>query len=341
MIDAIDRPQFLSPDAGPGERGRPIRILLVEDESAHVRIAQRAFESRDPGSFELRTADSIASARRDIETNPPDLIIADVILPDGRGLDLIGPQGSQRYGIVIMTAQGDESTAVDALKRGALDYVVKSAETLIDLPDVALRAFRVWEHIEARRTAEERLANEERRLRAVLDAIPDLILIISRDGRFVECRGGKGQFGPEVAAEFVGKELTTVVEETSQAALRRSIEEVLATRAVREVVVEIKLRGERRFVDARVAPYLDDSVLAIVRDVTDRQMVASRMTALSEREREVLRMVAGGASNKQIAARLDLSIKTVEAHRSRLMKKLGARNMAELMQLAMAVKEDL
>lgn len=340
MIDAIDRPPLLSPDGG-GDRSRPIRVLLVEDESAHVRIAQRAFESRDPSAFELRTAETIAAARKAIETNPPDLIIADVILPDGRGLDLIGPQGSQRYGVVIMTAQGDESTAVEALKRGALDYVVKSAETLVDLPEVALRAIRVWEHIEARRTAEERLENEERRLRAVLDAIPDLIMIISRDGRFVECRGGKRQFGPEAAADFVGKDLAAVVGGESLTTVRRSIEEVLATRGNREVVFEITLHGEHRFVDARVAPYSDDSVLAIVRDVTDRQKIASRMTTLSEREREVLRMVAGGASNKQIAARLDLSIKTVEAHRSRLMKKLGARNMAELMQLAMAVKEDL
>jgi PAS domain S-box-containing protein len=340
MIDAIDRPQFRSPDDG-ANRSQPIRVLLVEDESAHVRIAQRAFETRDPASFELRTAESIESARKSIDAHPPDLIIADVILPDGRGLDLIGPEGSQRYGVVIMTAQGDESTAVEALKRGALDYVVKSAETLVELPEVALRAIRVWEHIEARRTAEERLANEERRLRAVLDAIPDLIVIISRNGRFVECRGGKRQFGPDAAADFVGKDLQAVVVEGSQAALRRSIEEVLATRGTREVVFEITIRGARRFVDARVAPYSEDSVLAIVRDVTDRQMIASRMTSLSEREREVLRMVAGGASNKQIAARLDLSIKTVEAHRSRLMKKLGARNMAELMQLAMAVKEDL
>src|SRR5689334_1465434 len=243
MIDAIDRPQFRSP-GDDADRGRPIRVLLVEDEAAHVRIVQRAFETRS--AFELQTAGSIAAARQAIESKTPDLVIADVILPDGRGLDLIGPAESQKYGVVIMTAQGDESTAVEALKRGALDYVVKSAETLVDLPEVAMRAIRVREHIEARRTAEERLENEERRLRAVLDAIPDLIVVISRDGRFVECRGGKRQFGPDVAADFVGKDLTSVVGGDSQTALRRSIDEVLATRGIREVVVEMTLRGERR-----------------------------------------------------------------------------------------------
>jgi len=340
MIDAIDLPQLLPP-VGTAERGRPVRVLLVEDEPAHVRIAQRAFESREASSFELQTASTIALARDAIAARRPDLIIADVILPDGRGIDLIPPAEERPYGVVIMTAQGDETTAVEALKRGALDYVVKSADSLVGLPEVALRAIRVWEHIEARRAAEERLREEERRLTAVLDAIPDLIFIISRTGRFTDCRGGKRLFGADAAAEFVGRHLPDVVGSESLPSLRASIDEVLATQEIREVVFEMTHRGERRFVDARVAPYSEESVVAIVHDVTDRHLIASRMTTLSEREREVLRMVAGGASNKQIAARLDLSIKTVEAHRSRLMKKLGAKNMAELMQLAMTVKEDL
>ncbi len=340
MIDAIDRPSLLSP-AGSAPRNRPVRVLLVEDEAAHARIAQRAFASRDASMFELQTAESIGAARRSIEASPLDLVIADVILPDGRGIDLIPPPDTCRYGVVIMTAQGDELTAVEALKRGALDYVVKSADSLVGLPEVAQRAIRVWEHIEARRAAELRLHEEGKRLRAVLDAIPDLIVVISREGTFLECRGGRSLFGADTAQHFLGKNLPDVVGKDTLGSLLASIEQVLTTQEGRKVVFEMTVNAERRYVDARVAPYSEGSVLAIVRDITDRHLISSRMTALSEREREVLRMVAGGASNKQIAARLDLSIKTVEAHRSRLMKKLGARNMAELMQLAMTVKEEL
>jgi PAS domain S-box-containing protein len=340
MIDAIDRPQMLSP-SGFTQQSGPIRVLLVEDEAAHIRIAQRAFASRDASEFELQTAGSIAAATESIARGAPDLVIADVILPDGRGLDLIPPQDTRKYGVVIMTAQGDETTAVEALKRGALDYVVKSADTLVGLPDVALRAMRVWEHIEARRVAEQRLRDEERRLRAVLDAVPDLILVISQDGVFTECRGGRTLFGDHIADELVGLKLMDVVSPETLDGVSRGIHEVVRDQVIRQVLLDLKVRGGRRVVDARIAPYTEGSVLAIVRDVTDRHLISSRMSSLSDREREVLRMVAGGSSNKQIAARLDLSIKTVEAHRSRLMKKLGARNMAELMQLAMTVKEDL
>lgn len=62
---------------------------------------------------------------------------------------------------------------------------------------------------------------------------------------------------------------------------------------------------------------------------------ANLIGTLSEREREVLVMVAQGHTNQAVADHLGLSVKTVESYRSRLMAKLGLRNRAELTQLAM------
>ena len=55
---------------------------------------------------------------------------------------------------------------------------------------------------------------------------------------------------------------------------------------------------------------------------------------LSEREAEVARLTAAGHSNKEIAARLDLSVKTVETYRARAMEKLGLQTRAELVRYA-------
>ena len=54
----------------------------------------------------------------------------------------------------------------------------------------------------------------------------------------------------------------------------------------------------------------------------------------SEREREVLRMIAWGHSNKEIAARLDLSVKTIEAHKANAMHKLGMRSRIDIVRYA-------
>ncbi|MCX6907764.1 MAG: response regulator transcription factor [Verrucomicrobia bacterium] len=61
--------------------------------------------------------------------------------------------------------------------------------------------------------------------------------------------------------------------------------------------------------------------------------------SLSEREREVLQLVAEGKSTKEIAGRLDVSVKTVETHRARIMERLGVHSVAELTKYA--VREGL
>jgi FixJ family two-component response regulator len=65
-----------------------------------------------------------------------------------------------------------------------------------------------------------------------------------------------------------------------------------------------------------------------------RQEARERYTTLTPREREVMDMVAQGAANKVIAMDLELSQRTVEIHRSRVMEKMGARSLAALVKMA-------
>lgn len=63
---------------------------------------------------------------------------------------------------------------------------------------------------------------------------------------------------------------------------------------------------------------------------------ARRLASLTEREREVLAQAALGLHAKEIAARLAISPRTVEVHKTRLMAKLGVRNIAELVRFALS-----
>jgi len=65
-----------------------------------------------------------------------------------------------------------------------------------------------------------------------------------------------------------------------------------------------------------------------------------RIEQLTPREREVMRLVVAGKLNKQIADALDISMKTVEAHRARVMEKMGVRTLAELVKAAIALEEN-
>lgn len=57
--------------------------------------------------------------------------------------------------------------------------------------------------------------------------------------------------------------------------------------------------------------------------------------ALSEREEQVLRMIAWGYSNKEVGARLDISIKTVEAHKANATRKLGMKSRIDIVRYAL------
>ncbi|HEC21642.1 MAG TPA: response regulator transcription factor [Chloroflexi bacterium] len=67
-----------------------------------------------------------------------------------------------------------------------------------------------------------------------------------------------------------------------------------------------------------------------------RDQITSPLKRLTPREREVLQLVAEGNTNRQIAARLSISVKTVEKHRFRLMEKLNIRDVTGLVRFAIA-----
>ena len=93
-------------------------------------------------------------------------------------------------------------------------------------------------------------------------------------------------------------------------------------------------------------PFNDTDMLRLIRQClemdTERRArrarensVASRLAQLTAREREVMDRVVEGKLNKQIADELSISMKTVEAHRARVMEKMGVRSLAELVQCAL------
>ncbi len=123
-----------------------IHILLVEDEEAHAELVGRAFESQAE-KFRLTVVSNLKDAREYLTESTPNLVIADLLLPDGKGIELLQTEQDCQFPVVVMTSHGDEEVAVEAMKVGALDYVVKSEVTLANMPRIAERALREWDHI--------------------------------------------------------------------------------------------------------------------------------------------------------------------------------------------------
>ena len=73
-------------------------------------------------------------------------------------------------------------------------------------------------------------------------------------------------------------------------------------------------------------------------DASELENLQTRFNTLSARQREVMELAVTGLSNKEIGSRLKISPKTVENHRAWVMERIGARNIAELVRIAMKVQ---
>jgi signal transduction histidine kinase/DNA-binding response OmpR family regulator len=108
---------------------RKTRVLVVEDNQSDaglVRFALRAESSAEHAfvsAHVLRLQEALAS----LKEKPFDLVLLDLSLPDAQGLDTLARvrEAAPDLPIVIMTGLNDESMAVEAVRRGAQDYLVK------------------------------------------------------------------------------------------------------------------------------------------------------------------------------------------------------------------------
>jgi two-component system, OmpR family, response regulator RegX3 len=119
--------------------GRKRRILLVEDEES---ITAPLSEALSREGFETSVAATAASALEQARDKRPDLVLLDVMLPDGSGFDVARElRRNSRVPIIMLTARGEEADRVAGLELGADDYVVKpfSARELVARVRAVLR----------------------------------------------------------------------------------------------------------------------------------------------------------------------------------------------------------
>ena len=106
---------------------RPL-LLIVEDDAALRDRLARAFTDR---GFDVRNAATAAEARTIAEGDPPELVLLDLRVGSDNGLDLIPvlTRLDPATRIVVLTGYGSVATAVEALRRGAMHYLTKPADT--------------------------------------------------------------------------------------------------------------------------------------------------------------------------------------------------------------------
>jgi PAS domain S-box-containing protein len=197
----------------------------------------------------------------------------------------------------------------------------------------------------------EQLRESEHRYRSVIEDQLEFIMRWRSDGERTFVNESYCRYYGASRDDLIGESfLPDIVEDD-----RRMLEQKLAEVSIEKPVVVLEHRAEMP--DGRIAwQHWSHRALfgqqgqlvefqSVGCDVTerrrrddherDRELAKVQISSLTDRERDVMRLVVAGDANKIIARRLDLSIKTIEKHRSSLMKKLRVRSVPELVKLAL------
>ena len=169
----------------------PRNLIIVDDEKPHAEAIRRILEEecRRGGcpAPRITTVATLGQYREALRAGHPDLALMDLNLPDGRAFEVLPPSvEAGPFPILVMTSYGSERTAVEVLKSGALDYVVKSPESFAAMPGIMRRALREWNLLLERRRAEAALHVALEKYRVLFDCFPLGICVTDARGRIVE-----------------------------------------------------------------------------------------------------------------------------------------------------------
>ncbi len=204
--------------AGEAFRQQPLRVLYAERSSADVELTRLHLQRRAP-YIQLEAVGSGPEVLALLPEKGPecayDLLLLDYRLPGMNAIDLLKEVRARGFDlpVVIVTGHGGQEIALQALKMGAADYLVKAPGYLERLPWAIENAVH-----QARLLREQAALREsEARFRALLEAAPDALVTTDAQGRIVLWNTAAEALLGWSTQEIVGQEVTRLVPEEQQA----------------------------------------------------------------------------------------------------------------------------
>ena len=278
-------------------------IVVAEDNNSHAELI-KLYLGDAAEEYRLEIAGSLLEAGKLIERERPALVLTDYRLPDGDGNQIV-LMVNDACPVIMMTSYGSEQVAVEAMKIGAHDYIVKSPETLENIPATIKLALLSWSLIEARRQTSAAISNAKKDWERTFDAVPDLISIIDLNNTVIRVNKAMADRCGLPSQEMVGQKCYEVVH--SLHGVVCCCPSIGMAQGGLVNAVEIEEKSLDGFFDVTVSPLYDEegrvtAYVHVMRDISERKRAEEERLKLEAqfqqtRKLESLGVLTGGVAH--------------------------------------------
>lgn len=279
-------------------------VLVLEDEPSHIEAIRRAFENNS--TFEIHFAASLSEGIASLSSLKPDIVLADLNLPDGQSIAYFEKHLSDiQIPFIIMTSYGNEQSAVRTMKAGALNYIVKSPDSLVQLPYILEKSLREWDNLNARKKMEEELKASRENFESLFNTISEYLFILDFQGKIIECNSIVEEKTGRSRKEILGTPLKALHPESVHEEIDKILPEILENNKDSYSLPIKTAAGELIPVETKISRGQWDGkpvLFAISRDISGRlkieqENMAMERKLLNSQKLESLGVLAGGIAH--------------------------------------------
>ncbi len=276
-----------------------LRILIVEDEAAHAEAISRAFKASGTKAL-IQVAGTLGEYSQNVASDPPDIVLMDLNMLDGHALGMLKSHMEARpFPILIMTSYGNEQTAVEALKSGALDYIVKSQEAFTAMPHTVVRALREWDLLQGNKRMEEAQRASDARYRQLHESMMDAFAQADISGRITASNGVFLNMLGYTEDEILHLTYVDVTPGRWHDLETRIIDQQVLSRGYSDLYEKEYRRKDGTLIPVELRTFLlrDDAgrpsgMWAIIRDTTERKKIEEKIIKAKEEWEETFDAIA-------------------------------------------------
>jgi two-component system, NarL family, sensor histidine kinase UhpB len=299
----------------------PLRFVLLEDDSHDAELVQLEL-ARNGVDVEWRLVASENEFKAALLPEPPHLVLADYTLPgfDGLAALKIVQRTCPDVPFIFVSGSLGEERAIEALKSGATDYVLK--DRLQRLPAVVRRALTEARERHERRSAEVALEKQRLLLSTLIDSLPETVYAVDIEGRLTVVNRALLDTLGKKREEVLGKRLSEVWPEETVLDIENQGTNVLRTgRSLTDQErAWIGSDGSIRWFTFTMVPLRDHGTIAglvcTVREVTGQKALEQEILEISNREQRRLGSDLHDGLGQELTG-LSLLLKGLEVQLSR------------------------